>query len=553
VTPLFPSDELDRFNAKLGEVAPTASECQPDFIGLTTAAERTSSRLAELLAALFAGEIDFAHTHSEIGGFDGARVSVDEAFRGLNTIGKLRKGLPADGGPPIASRQQCSLRAENTRLWFYPTETCSAAHADGPCLFGRTHQLCSEGRRLKHSKGAVVRPTTTCKERIQVEPSTTEQKKSLTSAAQLVPSPALDTGAIVLREDQLARVRDKVSALEFDAIATGDVVRIGLDAEQALQNTLDGFLTRLDRNSSAKLFDLFGQLEKGVDDAGLPEMLERLHEGEKPGFLKGMFARFTGKSPDELFREFMDEVGALISSRTQTLADHMQRLEEDLAGEMQTLFAELKTLDTLKQAYAAHFDDFTFAAATAKAFHEKAAAFVIAERAKAQPGDVVAQSRLRELDDKLRLLESRALALEGTYTRLPADQMVIQQIELAGVATLQETATTVASRFASIKMTLLSIHGAFAVMSVQQLSQRQARMDDQLAKIRAATLKDVAVTAAEAPGDNRLAQAKQIESIVATTKEIHGLIETAKRQTDEKFSVARQKFLEARRELSSLA
>ncbi|MGT2467579.1 hypothetical protein ACVOMV_25975 (plasmid) [Mesorhizobium atlanticum] len=76
---------------------------------------------------------------------------------------------------------------------------------------------------------------------------------------------------------------------------------------------------------------------------------------------------------------------------------------------------------------------------------------------------MVAQARVQELRDKLRLLESRALALEGTYTRLPADQMVIQQIEQAGITTLQETATTVAARFASIKMTLLSIHGAFAV------------------------------------------------------------------------------------------
>ncbi|MDN5750920.1 MAG: HAD family hydrolase, partial [Pseudonocardia sp.] len=70
----------------------------------------------------------------------------------------------------------------------------------------------------------------------------------------------------------------------------------------------------------------------------------------------------------------------------------------------------------------------------------------VTNNASRRPAEVAAQARVRELQDKLRLLESRALALEGTYTRLPADQMVIQQIEQAGVATLQETATTVASR-----------------------------------------------------------------------------------------------------------
>jgi cell division septum initiation protein DivIVA len=131
--------------------------------------------------------------------------------------------------------------------------------------------------------------------------------------------------------------------------------------------------------------------------------------------------------------------------------------------------------------------------------------------------------------------------------------MVIQQIEQAGVATLQETATTVASRFASIKMTLLSIHGAFAVKSVQQIAGRQAQLDRQLTELRGRALKDVAVSAALAPGDNRVAQAEQIERIIATTKEVHGLVEAARKTTDEKFEVARAKFAAARQELATLS
>lgn len=77
-------------------------------------------------------------------------------------------------------------------------------------------------------------------------------------------------------------------------------------------------------------------------------------------------------------------------------------------------------------------------------------------------------------------------------------------------------------------------------------------MDEQLAKVRGAALKDVAVAAAKAPGDNRLAQAQQIESIVATTKEVRGLIAAAKREKEKKFEIARQKFAQARQELASL-
>lgn len=363
----------------------------------------------------------------------------------------------------------------------------------------------------------------------------------------------LETGAVVLSADQRTAAQSGLANVDFAAMPPGDVVKLGLEAEQNLQRTLDGFLSRLDKKSASTLFELFGRLEKGVDDAKLPDLLNQLQNGEKQGFFGSILGALRGKKADELAREFMETIGELISGRTKTLADEMSRLEGQLNGEMQKLFGELQALDALKRSYAGHFSDFTVAAGMARGLLERSRGLVAAEEAALNPADSAAQAKLAELKDKLRLLESRALALEGTYTRLPADQMVIQQIEQAGVATLQETATTLSSRFASIKMTLLSIHGAFAVKSVQQIASRQAKLDQQLTELRGRALKDVAVTAATAPGDNRLAQAQQIENIIATTKEIHGLVAEAKRSTDAKFDEARQKFAAARQELASLA
>ena len=381
-----------------------------------------------------------------------------------------------------------------------------------------------------------------------------------TAVATAVPTPAqellvqapLDTGAIALRPEQVPQAEQALAALDFAAIPSGDIIKIGLGAEQALQKTLDGFLARLDTKTASKVFALFGRLEKGVDDAKLPEILEKIQEGEDPGFFAGLFAKFTGRKPEEAFSEFMQEVGDLISSRTRTLADEMGRLEGELSKEMKTLFGELQALESLKQSYGTHFASFTVDAAVARAFLEKARQMVAEQTAAASPADMTAQARLRELQDKLRLLESRALALEGTYTRLPADKMVIQQIEAAGIATLQETATTVSSRFASIKMTLLAIHGAFAVKSVQQIAERQARLDQQLTQLRGQATKDVAVAAAKAPGDNRVAQAQQIAAIITQTREIHDLVEAAKQETEAKFETARQMFEQSRAELVAL-
>ena len=385
------------------------------------------------------------------------------------------------------------------------------------------------------------------------EPSTPPALTPVLAPAPVVAQPTMNTGAIILRPEQMPQAEAALAALDFAALPSGDVIRIGLDAEQALQRTLDGFLQRLDRSTAAQVFALFGQLEQGVEDAKLPEILDRLQNGDKPGFLGSLMSRVRGKRPDEVAAEVLAQLGDLIAGRTRTLADRMTGLEGQLAGEMAKLFDELQSLEALKRSYGQHFGEFTVAAAVARALLDRARAYVAGEEAALNAVDPVAQTRLMELKDKLRLLESRALALEGTYTRLPADQLVIQQIEQAGIATLQETATTVASRFASIKMTLLSIQGAFAVRSVQQLAGRQASLDRQLTELRGRALKDVAVTAAQAPGENRLAQAQQIEGIIAATNEVHDLVTAARKRTDENFEDARQRFAAARAELASLS
>ena len=57
----------------------------------------------------------------------------------------------------------------------------------------------------------------------------------------------------------------------------------------------------------------------------------------------------------------------------------------------------------------------------------------------------------------------------------------------------------------------------------------------------------------KAPGDNRLSQARQIEAVIASTKEINELVETARKETEEKFEIARQSFASSRAALVELA
>ncbi len=360
-------------------------------------------------------------------------------------------------------------------------------------------------------------------------------------------------GAINLDEAQFALAKQQVQALNFLDIPTGSIIQIGFQEEQALQATLDGFLSRLNTKNAGELFDLFGQLQKGVSDTDLPGLLQQI-QSTKPGVLRGALNRVMRKSPEDIAREAYQVVCDLIAGKTKTLTDLMKGLENELQEKMRALLRELTQLDALKKEYRNHWQAFAVVAVASRMFLDQAREIVVEERRKLQADpDVRQQTLVQELESKLQLLESRALALEGSCTRLPADELVIQNIEQAGVATLQETATTSSQRFANIKMTLLALHGAVQIKGVQQLSASHASLDAQLATVRGAVMKEVVTTAANAPGDNRLAQAVQIEAIIRETTDLQTIVATARTENQRKFGEAHQRFAAARAALAHLS
>lgn len=365
--------------------------------------------------------------------------------------------------------------------------------------------------------------------------------------------PFKNTGSIVLRDDQLGTAQEMLGKLDFATITAGDITTLGHTAEIGLMQTLDGFLSGIDRNTNPQLFALFDRLQDGVADAKLPDLLVEIQQG-KLGLGQRVLGFFSKKALADAAQKAYQATCDLVSGRTQTLQGIMQQLEQELATAMTSLLADLQKFEELKGTYHHHIDDFAIVAAVGKAFLEKAREHVALKRQQHEANpNAGSQMELQELETKLQLLESRALALEGVYTGLPANQLVLQQIQSAGVTTLQETATTATIRFSSIKMTLITLHGGLKVKGVQQLSARQAGMDRQLAEVRGALTKEVVTTAANAAGDNRLAQAQQIEQLIALTGEVHQIVEKARTTNQQKFDTARGMFASARQNLATLS
>ena len=356
---------------------------------------------------------------------------------------------------------------------------------------------------------------------------------------------------VALSLEQMRIVEKDLGAVDFVMMPLREIATLGNEAEVALHRTLDSFLSKIDQFENPRLFKLVAELKEKVDQQELPALADRILNG-KPGAwdrFKGMFSKKAlAKAMDQVW----EDTKRLASGKTRTLVDLVNTMDRELRAEQSKLEGEIRNMEQLKGVYRDRYSDFVVTVAFMSAFLEKAKMEVQMAEQVTDPNNPVQKAELDDLRDKFQALESRALALEGTLSRLPADQLVIRQLQNAGITTLQETSTTAASRFASIKMTLLTIHGALVTKSVQQLADQGAALDANLASVRGTLMRDVVTKAANAPGDNRLAQAEQLRGIVSETTVLVGIIEQARTSNAQKFKQARNTFAQARQEMLAL-
>lgn len=371
-----------------------------------------------------------------------------------------------------------------------------------------------------------------------------------TSPASLATNPQLSLPQnfpLALSPQQQDSLLARVDAFKFAEISQHDIAALGVEPELALNRTLDGFLSRIDKATSPQLFTLVASLNQHVQDENLPELANRILNA-RPSLLARILGIFNPKSLRQAANRAYEEAARIASGRSKALSDLIGTMETRLRVEMTRLNEELRHLDTVKAEYRKSFVAF----AEDAVFLNSVLAKARTEVAAMEPELAGDPQRGHDVRDKLQSLESRALAVEATLTKLPADQLVIRQLQNAGVATLQELATTMASRFASIKMTLLTIHGARMVQDLQRLGQQGADLDRNLNHVRSQLMKDVVETAATAPGNNRLAQAQQLQSVVADTQSLVALVDASRDTNQRKFDEARALMAQARQDMLSL-
>lgn len=340
----------------------------------------------------------------------------------------------------------------------------------------------------------------------------------------------------------------RVQQFDLMALSPVEISRLGLEAELALNQVFDRFLSAIDRQKSPAMFRLLDQLQGAVEAQRLDQLAERILSGAKPSFIERLQGMLSPSALRSTVAKALTETAHLVSLKTKRLSDEVSKLEVELAAEMRSLEAEMQGLNQVLQEYNRFRD--LFALETLFLFN--AHAFAKAQVQTLEPAMQADPLLHMQASQKLQALESRALAVEGCMTRLPADQLILAQIQDAGMSTLQELATTASARFVSIKSSLLSLYSAYRVLETQQLGQRGKELDANLSQMRNKLLRQVSSQAAHAPGDNRLGQAQQIQSVVATTRELLELASQARTANQQKFEQTRQLLVASRQEILAL-
>lgn len=380
-------------------------------------------------------------------------------------------------------------------------------------------------------------------------------------AASALPLPALSTPAIPtsaslalpanfplqLNPTQVSALESRVAQFDFEALSARQVATLGQAPTDKLNRLLDGVLGRVNKAEQPQLFKLVDTLSQEVAKERIGDLAESILAA-KPGLMTRVLGLFSKKALQRGMDRAYEELGRSARSKSKSLSDVVTGLEQTLKAEMAKLNDELIAMEKLKNEYRASFVEFAQEVVFLNNALTQARAQLPA-LLQAAGQDIVRQ---QELQDKLQSLESVALSREAMMTRMPAEQLIIRQLQNAGIATLQELTITMGDRFASIRMTLLGIHGANLVRGVQRLGQANAQLDAQLQEARAKLMGTVVATAANAPGDNRLAQAHQLRRVVEDTKALQDAVDASRQANQAKFEEARTTMAAVRQDLLAL-
>lgn len=368
--------------------------------------------------------------------------------------------------------------------------------------------------------------------------------------------PANTNSQLVIQLDRTQRDNaTKLVASNFLAtMPDADVVLFGNAGQKRMGAALDNIVGELTKGGSPKIFALFQRLEKGVDDAKIPEIEKEIQDSLKtPGYAKFLIALGLS-SVAKRAQGFNERIQTMLASKSTSLRDLMKKMETEITDEVNRLLLDVARMKRLAAEFRINIVEFGVYATAAREILINAKAELQGRKDRAaNSNDPLEIEAIKAFEQRVTMFESRVLVLETIYVQAPAELQSIRLSEGAALSTLSETANSVLNTFNNIKSNLIQLAAAYQIQTVQQITERSTALNEQLTRHRTNVLGEVAVNAQKAVGMNRTRDAELLLQMATTLKDISSKVSEEEKNNQQRFEEARLKLGQVKALVSTIS
>ena len=358
------------------------------------------------------------------------------------------------------------------------------------------------------------------------------------------------TVTVILPPEKAQAVTEMADRFSVLKAEPHTLITFGQEAISSFGARLDQILSQITNADSPVLFELFRTIRDGVNDADLKDLELSIREKLKGSFLERILTAIGLGDPAKRLKRVTDEVRGMLQSKAKSLGDLVKPMEKQIEEESGKLIAEVSRMSTLAQGYRdtiISLGVFVEAGRRILSQGEDDRARLTAE---ATSGDPLKIQEARDFAQKLDIFQNRVLVLETAYAKAPADLDSIGIARGAALATLADTVTSANAEFNDVKSILIRLHALFQMQSVQQMNAMRRELRASLQQYGLQVLDDVAVGAAKASGEARLADAELVLGTAKRLRSIADKVMAEGQRNKERYAAARSKLEQARQIVS---
>jgi len=341
------------------------------------------------------------------------------------------------------------------------------------------------------------------------------------------------------------KVLELVKQHDLKKMSGHDIVLFGADRQAAFSKILDTILSEITKGSSPVIFELFDRINKGVDEADLPNLEKSIEASLKVGMIQRLLEALKLSSVAKRVQNASVEIDKLMTSKSRSIVELTSTMQNDIKTEVDKLIQDSARLTALAKEYRDNIGIFDIYVRAGKQILANGQED-LAKMQKDAEFDPLLKEECKNFQQRLDLFHNQLVKLELILAKAPEELEAIRLGQGASYANIAEVSSSALSEMNDIKSALIRMATSHQNRTVQMMSTQRRSLRENLQQVGNNMLGEVAVSAAEAQGNNRLADAELLKKNAEQLKAISNKVLDATNANQLKFKQARLRLEEVK-------